>query len=106
MSIRFLLVNVFVMIKVCVVIGWYGFLLPPIAKGAFYKLLRVQEVYNLPLRERLNEGSLNRRKTFGKQNLFYFISIFWNNCIRIFILTQRRKLQRFSSILKVCNLAM
>lgn len=81
MNIRFLLVDVFAMIKMRVVIGWYSFPLPPIAKRAFYKLLRVQEVYNLPLRERINEGSLNRRKTFGKQNLFYFMSIFCNNCI-------------------------
>lgn len=56
MKIRCSLVNDVVMTNVRGVIGWYGSPLWPMAKPAFYKLLRVQEV-DSPLRcERTQQG--------------------------------------------------
>ena len=49
MEIRFSLVSDIVTTKVRAVIGLYGFVMRPMTKRAFYKLLRVQEV-DSPLR--------------------------------------------------------
>lgn len=71
MKIRCSLVGDIVTTKVRAVIGWYGFLLRPMAKRAFYKLLRVQEVDSPPQCERTQQGIFKypenawKTKTFG-----------------------------------------
>ncbi|XP_059189011.1 uncharacterized protein troap [Centropristis striata] len=71
MNLRRSLVDDIVTTKARPVIGWYGFPSRPIAKPAFYKLLRVQEV-DRPLRsERTQQGIFkNLHKTLGSTKHF------------------------------------